>query len=111
MKLVERIFVALLILSVMNLYLPKITFAEQHYVYAKASVTKHKPEILTTPEEDIPTIKVKKTSGWTWVILLALIGGVAAAAGAAGGDDGDDGGDGSGDGGDSGDSGDVTVTW
>lgn len=79
MKLVKRIFVALLILSVMNLYLPKITFAEQHYVYAKAGVTKHKPEILSTPEEDIPTIKEKKTSGWTWVILLVLAGGVAAA--------------------------------
>ena len=108
MKLVERIFVALLILSVMNLYLPKITFAEQHYVYAKADITKHKPEILSAPEEDIPTIKEKKTSGWTWVILAALIGGAAAAASSGGGDDG--GGDSSGSD-DSGDTGDYTGIW
>ena len=107
----KKLFTVVLILSILNLYFPNTTFAEQHHLFAKAEITKHKPEILSTPEEDIPTIKAKKTSGWTWVILLALIGGVAAAA-AAGGGDGDSGGGSSGGGGsDGGDSGDVTVTW
>ncbi len=110
MKVLKRIFIALLILLTFNLYLPSITFAEQHYVYAKAGITKHKPETLSTPEEDIPTIKEKKRSGWTWLILLGLAGGAAAAIGGGGGDD--SGGSGSGGGGgDGGDAGDVTVTW
>ena len=104
MKSLKKLFILVLILSILNLYLPNIAFAEQQQLFAKADITKHKPEILSTPEEDIPTIKVKKTSSWTWVILLALIGGVAAVAGG---------------GGDSGggasppppDEGDVTVTW
>ena len=96
MKLLKRIFVALLIILTFNLYLPKITFAGQ-------VPTKHPLEIRSTPEEDIPTIKEKKTSGWTWVILLALIGGAAAAA--SGGDNGGE------NGGDSGDTGSYTGTW
>jgi len=106
MESLKKLFILVLILSILNLYLPNIAFAEQHQLFAKADITKHKPEILSTPEEDIPTIKAKKTSGWTWVILLALIGGVAAAAAGGGGGDGGGGG-GNGDG----DTGDVTVTW
>jgi hypothetical protein len=98
MKLLKRIFVALLIILTFNLYLPKITFAGQ-------VPTKHPLEIRSTPEEDIPTETLKKTSGWTWVILLALIGGAAAAA--SGGEDGGE--DGSDNGGDN--EGAVTVTW
>ena len=98
MKLVKRIFTALLILLTFNLYLPNATFAEQ-------GPTKHPLEIRSTPAKDIPKIKVNKTSGWTWVIVAALIGGMVVAA--SGGDSGDDssGGD------DSGDSGDVSGTW
>ena len=104
MKSLKKLLSVVLVLLVLNLYLPNITFAEQQYVYAKAGITKHKPEILSTPEEPIPTLKAKKTSGWTWVILLALVGGLAAVA--AGG-----GGGGGGSSGDGGDSGDVSVTW
>ena len=103
MKLLKKIFTLLLILLVLNLYLPNLIFAEHKYLYAKAGITKHKPEILSTPEENIPTIKVKKTSGWTWLILVALLGGVAAAAGGGGG--------GSGGGGGTTTTGDVTVGW
>jgi len=84
MRLLKRIFTGMLILLVVNLYLPNIAFAEPRYLYAKAGVTEHEPEILSTPEEKIPTVKVKKTSGWTWLILIALIGGAAAAAGGGG---------------------------
>ncbi len=98
MKSIKKIFIALLILLTFNLYLPNVAFAEQ-------GPTKHPLEIRSTPAKDIPKIKVKKTSGWTWVIVAALIGGMVVAA--SGGDSGDDssGGD------DSGDSGDVSGTW
>ena len=98
MKSMKKIFIALLILLTFNLYLPNVIFAEQ-------GPTKHPLEIRSTPAKDIPKIKVKKTSGWTWVIVAALIGGMVVAA--SGGDSGDDssGGD------DSGDSGDVSGTW
>ena len=96
MKLLKKIFTLLLILLMLNFYLPNLTFAEQ-------ALTKHPPEIRTTPEEDIP-IEVKKTSSWTWLILVALLGGVAAAAGGGGGDSG-------GGGGTTTTTGDVTVGW
>ena len=68
------------------------------------------PQIRSTPEEDIPTVKVKKTSGWTWVIVVGLLGGLLAAA--SGGDGGDSGGSSSNGGGsDDSDPGDATVTW
>lgn len=95
----KRIFAGLLALFVLNLYLPNIAFSEHLYLYAKKGITEHEPEILSTPEEEIPTVKVKKSSSWAWVILLALIGGVAAVAAGGGGGNG------------GGESGDVTVTW
>ena len=96
MKLLKRILISLLILLTVNLYLPKITLAEQDLI-------KKPLEIRSTPEEDIPTEKVKKTSGWTWVILAALAGGLAYALG--GDDDDDDDED------DDDDTGDYTITW
>ena len=95
MKSMKKIFIVLLILLTFNLYLPNAAFAEQ-------GPTKHPLEIRSTPAKDIPTIK-EKTSGWTWLIVAALIGGMVVAA--SGGDG--DSGDGSGDS----DGGDVTGTW
>ena len=100
MKSVKRILAAALILLTVNLYLPRITIAEQHDSQAKTAITKHPPKILSTPEQEIPMVEGKK-SKWTWVILVGLIGAVAAAAGGGGG----------GDGGEDEDSGDVTVSW
>ena len=109
MESLKKLFTLVLMLLTLNLYLPNITFADQHDLFAKADITKHKPEVLSTPEEPIPTTKVKKTSGWTWVILLGLAGGAAAglAAGAGSEEESDGGGGGDGDG----DTGDVVVTW
>ncbi len=98
MKSMKKIFIVLLILLTFNLYLPNVIFAEQ-------GPTKHPLEIRSTPAKDIPKIKVKKTSGWTWVIVAALIGGMVVAA------SGGDSGGGSSGGDDSGDTGDVTGTW
>ena len=95
-SIMKRIFIVLLILLTFNLYLPNVIFAEQ-------GPTKHPLEIRSTPAKDIPKIKVKKTSGWTWVIVLGLVGGMVAVA--AGG-----GGDGGGNGGDS-ETGDVDYDW
>jgi len=109
MKSMKKIFIVLLILLTFNLYLPNVAFAEQ-------GPTKHPLEIRSTPAKDIPKIKVKKTSGWTWVIVVGLLGGLLAAASSGGGGDsggdsssggGSDSGDGSGDS----DGGDVTGTW
>ena len=114
MKYIKKLFVIVLVILTLNLYLPKMALAQQQF--ASADVPKHEPQSWGTPEEDIPTIKKKKTSGWTWVILVALIGGLVAAAG--GGDSGGDGGtstattDTTTDGGDdSDDAGSYTGSW
>lgn len=85
MNLWKKIFAGMLILLVGNLYLPNMAFAEHRYLYAKTGVSKHEPEILSTPEEEIPTVQVKKSSSWSWLILIGVIGGAAAAAGGGGG--------------------------
>jgi len=104
MQFLKKLFIAVLTFLTMVLYLPRITFAQQVDLYAKASITEHAPKSRTAPEKDIPMIKKKKTSGWTWLILVALLGGVAAAAGGGGGD-------GGGGGGTTTTTGDVTVGW
>ena len=71
--------------------------------------TQHKPEVLSTPEQDIPLKEVKKTekkgfSKWVWIGLGVLaVGGAALALGGGGGGDGG--------GGDDGGTGDVSITW
>ncbi len=102
MESLKKLFTVVLALLILNLYLPNVTFAEQHQPFAKAGITKHKPETLSTPEEDMPVEVVKKKSyTWLWVVLGVLAIGGAAAVGGGGGDSGGGGGD----------SGDVTVTW
>jgi len=100
MKSVKRILAAALILLTVNLYLPRITIAEQHDSQAKTAITKHPPKILSTPEQEIPMVEGKK-SKWTWVLLGVAAVGVLAAAGGGGG-----GGDREGE-----VSGSVTVSW
>ncbi len=105
MKIFKKIFTLLLILMAFNLYLPKMTVAEDSYFFAQAGITEHSPESLSTPEEDIPgdivTHSKKKGKTWLWVLLGAVvIGGGAAAVLAGGGDD--SGGD---------DSGTIDVSW
>lgn len=68
----KRIFTALLILLIVNLNLPNITFSNQ-------GLSKHPLEIRTTPEEDIPMIKVKKIRLWPCCLGLGLAAVVGAA--------------------------------
>jgi hypothetical protein len=69
----------------LSLYFPNISFAEKQLFSAKAGITKHRPQVVSTPEQDIPTVKVKKTMLWPCCLLgvVAIAGGAAAAAGAA----------------------------
>jgi len=80
MRIFRRIFILLLIVSIMNLNFPMITFGQAVDPKGQAEVTKHPPEFLTSPEVNIPVEKETKISSWTWVILgLVVVGGAAAA--------------------------------
>lgn len=80
-----------------------VLFFQLLHVSATAAegVTTRQPQVLSSPEEDIPVVEKatsEKKGGakWLWALLgVALIGGIAAAAGGGGGggggDDGDDG--------------------
>lgn len=103
----SRIFKGVLILSVLGLYFPNAVLAGQGQLYAKAdkttAVTKHTPEVLAPPEENIPVEKIakEKTNKWLWGLVGAvLVGGLAAAGGGGGGG----GGNGS-------DTGGISVSW
>ncbi len=105
MNFLSRIFIGVLILSFLGLYFPNAVLAGQGQLYAKAdkttAVTKHTPEVLAPPEENIPVEKVakKKTSKWLWGLAGAvLVGGLAAAGGGGGGGNGVD-------------TGDISVSW
>ncbi len=74
-------------------------FMQIHFLpsVSEARVTTREPQVLTSPEEDIPvatTASEEKGGGkWLWTILgVALVGGIIAAAGGGGGggDDDDD---------------------
>jgi hypothetical protein len=105
MNFLSRIFTGVLILSILGLYFPNPVLAGQGQLYAKAvktkAVTKHTPEFLAPPEENIPVEKVakKKINKWLWGLLGAgLVAGIAAAGGG--------GGNGPGNG-----TGDLLVSW
>jgi predicted phage tail protein len=110
MSLFKRTIGAVLILSVLGLYFPNISFARQGQYFARADskegITKHAPEILAPPEEKIPVevVEKKKRKTWYWVLGgVVLVGAIAAAGGGGGG------GGGGGDGGSK--TGDVKVSW
>jgi len=85
----------------LSLYFPNISFAEKQLFGAKAGITKHRPQVVSTPEQDIPTVKVKKTMLWPCCLLgvVAIAGGAAAAVGAGEEDEEET------------TKGDITVTW
>jgi len=106
MKNLKKVLVLFLIPAILGLYFPRITLAEEASYYAQTDIKKHTPEVLSMPEEEMPTEKVAKPAPkWPWVVLgLILVGGaVAAFAGGGGG--------GGGSGSTSGSSGSVSVGW
>ena len=113
MNFITKILAVVLIpLLALNLCLPGISSAYEGSVVADAKTTKAQPEVLATPEEDIPVEKIEKGGvRWYWIVLgLAVIGGAAAAAGGGGGGS-TGGGDGGGGGGGGGGTGTITAAW
>lgn len=112
MNFLKKMIVPVLILSLIGLFLPETLLAGQSRLYVQNTtakgITEHSPEILSTPEEDIPVEEVTKKgmSKWVWIGLGVLLAGGAAAAGGGGG-----GGGGNGDSTPPPDTGDVTIQW
>ena len=112
MRMSIKFIIGWMILSMVAINFPGSTLCNAASLYAQADLldtkTRHKPEVLSTPEKDIPLTEVEKTekkgfSKWVWIGLgVIAIGGAALALGGGGGGDGGDGGDGTGD---------VSITW
>jgi len=114
MRISIKFIIGWMILSMVAINFPGRTLCNAASLYAQADLfdikTRHEPEVLSTPEKDIPLTVVEKTekkgfSKWVWIGLgVIAIGGAALALGGGGG-----GGDGASDGGDG--TGDVSITW
>lgn len=105
MKHLKKILTIFLILSSINLYLPKLAFSGETILYASSAITTHTPESISTPEKDIPGVTEesppKSGKGWLWaVVIIAAIAGGALAAGSGGGG-----------GGSGGSTGSINVSW
>jgi hypothetical protein len=105
MKILKRIFAIGAILSIFNICLPTIAFADQAYLISAADKTIHEPEIITSKPATVQKAKEKKVPTWVWVVGLALVSGAIAIAGGGGNSGGGD----SGSGGEG--SGAVTIEW
>jgi len=73
MNFITKVFAVLLIpLLALNLFLPQISSAYEGSVVADAKTTRAQPEVLATPEEDIPVEKIEKGGvRWYWIVLGA----------------------------------------
>ena len=120
MRMSIKFIIGWMILSMVTINFPGSTLCNAASLYAQADLfgikTHHKPEVLSTPEEDIPLTEVKKTekNGFSKWVLIGLgvlaVGGAALALGGGGGGGGSSGGS-SGGGGSGGGTGDVPITW
>lgn len=114
MRMSIKLIIGWVILSMVAINFPGCTRCNAASLYAQADLldfkTQHKPEVLSTPEKDIPLTEVEKTekkgfSKWVWIGLGVLaVGGAALALGGGSGGSGGDGGGGDG-------TGDVSITW
>ena len=111
MRMSIKFIIGWMILSMVTINFPGSSLCNAASLYAQADLfdtkTRHKPEVLSTPEKDIPLTEVEKTekkgfSKWVWIGLGVLaVGGAALALGGGGGGGGVDGGG----------TGDVSITW
>lgn len=105
MKFLEKILILLLIFSLLNLFLPRLSFSQVGFI--EPEITKHPPEMRSSPEENIPVEEgTKRRTGWVWWVLGLLVVGGAIAVAAAGA-----GGGGGGSSSSGGNSGSVGVGW
>lgn len=111
MKRLFRCITGLLVVSVMALYCPGISFGAGPGLFAKADkkpITRHEPRVMSEPEKEIPVAAAKpgekKKIPWLKIGLgaAAVVGLAAIAAGSGGG---------SGDGDDNPQEGTITVSW
>ena len=96
-NIIKKSFILLLSVSVLFLQFPNAAFGEFYYSAKLSSkITKKAPQILKTPEEDLPIVKKAATpkkggSKLLWYLLgLGIVGGAAAAGGGGGGGSGGD---------------------
>jgi hypothetical protein len=90
MQVLKKSIIIILALLTLNLYMPKIFYAQEVKYYSeansKAGIREHPLEIRTSSEEEVS--EKKKSRWWLWALLGAVvIGGGAAAAGGSGGGD------------------------
>jgi len=114
MRMSIKFIIGWMILSMVTINCPGSSPCNAASLYAQADLfdtkTRHKPEVLSTPEKDIPLTEVEKTekkgiSKWVWIGLGVLaVGGAALALGGGSGGSGGSGVDGGG-------TGDVSITW
>ena len=111
MKMSIKFIIGWMILSMVTINFLDRTLCNAASLYAQADLfdikTRHKPEVLSTPEKDIPLTEVKNSekkgfSKWVWIGLGVLAVGGAALALGGGGDGG---------GGDDSGTGDVSISW
>jgi hypothetical protein len=114
MKPLFKCLAGLLVLTVIGLYSPKVSFGAGSGLFAQADqkpITQHEPKVMSEPEMDIPVAAAepgeKKKTNWLLLggVAVLLIG-LAALAGGGGGGDGGGNDNGNGD-----DTGDITVQW
>jgi len=102
MKNVNKILIGALVLAVLNLNVATVVLAADPVPAMKDTITKHSPEMLASPELNIPAgkkVEGKKSYTWLWWVLGAVVVGAAAAGGGGGGGGGD------------GSTGSVSVGW
>ena len=106
MEFLKKFLIFLLILSLWNFCFPRLSFSQVGKI--ETEVTKHPPEMRSSPEENIPVQeKTEKRRGWIWVIVgILVVGAAIGIAAAAAGGHGGGGNNNSG-----GNSGNVTVGW
>jgi predicted phage tail protein len=88
MKRLKRIGIGFLALAVFNLQVPLMVFAAQGSSIVKVEgISKNPPEMLATPEVNMPgeMVEAKKSKTWLWYVLGAVVVGAAAASGGGGG--------------------------
>ena len=116
MRMSIKFIIGCVILSMVTINFPGSSLCSAASLYAQADLfgikTQHTPQVLSTPEKDIPLTEVakKEKKGFSnWVLIGLGVLAVSVAAMALGGGGG--GGGGGGSGGGSGGTGDVPITW
>ncbi len=85
MKVLKKVLILLLIFSLWNFGVPRFSFSQVGTL--EPEITKHAPEMRSSPEQNYPGQESEKRKTWVWWVLggLAVAGAIGLAAAAAGG--------------------------